>query len=366
MGQPIDQNRNIGLDIIRATAILMVLTSHSWLIFIAGRYYLSIFGVIGVELFFILSGFLLGSILFKEFAIAPFSFKTLKIFWIRRWFRTLPLYFIFLLFNICVTNVIFETKVWNWKYFFFLQNFVGPHPSMMIEAWSLSVEEWFYLSFPLILFSFLRFFKDKRRGFLWLTVGYICLFTGLRIYFAFEEGLNWDSQIRHIVMLRLDAIGYGVLAAYMLTRYKERIETLQNKFFLFGLGLGLGAICFYFYCKSAGMLNSAYFKILLFPLLSFSAIFILYKCIWVDIKIPLIKTLIVKMSLYSYSAYLVHMAIVVPTFQSFEIFKKEPIITYTIYVIVVFVISHFTFRFIEQPFLKIRDTFFKYHTREKA
>ena len=125
--------RNFGLDFIRATAILMVLVSHgrTFLPEFEYRDYLGVFGFLGVELFFVLSGFLLGSILFKEFALRDYGFNTLKQFWIRRWFRTLPLYFIFVLLNIFLLQHFFGQKEWSWTYFLFLQNFTTPHPSIV-------------------------------------------------------------------------------------------------------------------------------------------------------------------------------------------------------------------------------------------
>lgn len=82
--------RNIGLDLPRAAAITLVVASH----------YVShypLLGVYGVELFFALSGFLIGGILYRELA-APgdWTLPRVKRFWLRRWYRTLPNYYLFL------------------------------------------------------------------------------------------------------------------------------------------------------------------------------------------------------------------------------------------------------------------------------
>lgn len=76
----------------RAIAITMVITAHSLFLF---KDYdnslfdiLHVFGFLGVEIFFVLSGFLIGGILFRLFTSNEVSFYDIKHFWIRRWFRT--------------------------------------------------------------------------------------------------------------------------------------------------------------------------------------------------------------------------------------------------------------------------------------
>ena len=80
----------------------------------------------GVELFFVLSGFLIGGILIRLFEEPKvFGWKELLNFWLRRWFRTLPNYYLVLILNIIIVyfGVIKEDfSQFNWKFFFFLQN----------------------------------------------------------------------------------------------------------------------------------------------------------------------------------------------------------------------------------------------------
>lgn len=341
------KQRNFGLDLLRATAILMVLVSHGRVFLPEFGYkdYLGVFGFLGVELFFVLSGFLLGSILFKEFALKTYTLDTLKQFWIRRWFRTLPLYFIFLILNIFVLQYFFGEKEWTWTYFFFLQNFITPHPSMMGEAWSLSVEEWFYISFPLLLFCLLIFFKDKKRGFFLLTLFYVIFFTFLRIYFAIEPNLDWDYRVRKIVTLRLDSIGYGVLTVYFMINYQEFINKNNNKFFYIGLIIFTSTLIMFFYFKST-TLDSFFPRAFIFSIASLGFALIIIKVVEFDISNMFFVNIIKKMSLYSYSAYLLHLSVIIPLFKSFEIHKELPILTFIAYILTVFFISSYIYIYI--------------------
>lgn len=126
------KHRIFGLDVMRAMAIVMVVVAHAVFVFkgYSNSFFdiLHIFGFLGVEIFFVLSGFLIGGILFKLFRTKDVSFMDLKHFWIRRWFRTLPLYFLFLIINILIALLTgFELPNSLWKYLFFLQNFSDTH-----------------------------------------------------------------------------------------------------------------------------------------------------------------------------------------------------------------------------------------------
>jgi len=112
-------NRNLGLDLIRAVAISLVLFAHSIQSVIFG---ISI-GVLGVEIFFVLSGYLIGQILIRDFSNNA-SISTLANFWLRRWFRTLPLYYAIILFKFIFIDHSLGYKIF--AFVFFLQNnFVG-------------------------------------------------------------------------------------------------------------------------------------------------------------------------------------------------------------------------------------------------
>lgn len=138
-----------GLDALRSLAILLVFSDHAYAFFLdATKQSLSIsqfplihFGWTGVDLFFVLSGFLIGKQLWLELHNTP-SIRIGR-FLVRRGMRIWPLYFAFIATMICLRNPV------SWKSFwpdiFFITNYI---PGQIAGGWSLSTEEQFYLVVP--------------------------------------------------------------------------------------------------------------------------------------------------------------------------------------------------------------------------
>ena len=95
-----NNERNFGLDLIRFIAIFLVVIVHSSF-FLNQNFINSIYIIDGVDLFFVLSGFLIGKIIINNIIVKnKIEFKDVKSFLIRRWFRTIPNYVLFLIINI--------------------------------------------------------------------------------------------------------------------------------------------------------------------------------------------------------------------------------------------------------------------------
>jgi peptidoglycan/LPS O-acetylase OafA/YrhL len=151
------ENRNLGLDMLRALAITMVFVGHG-----VSLHGLPILGELGtgVDLFFVLSGFLIGRIYFLSQRDPTF---TLWAFWQARWWRTLPPYFAALAIYALAMPYYSHEPIAGY-YALFVQNFVG-----MVgfnASWSLCVEEHFYLLLPLFGCAVERF--GDRRQLRWL------------------------------------------------------------------------------------------------------------------------------------------------------------------------------------------------------
>ena len=202
---------NPGLDLVRSAAILLVLYSHAADWFVAGAQETTratSLGAVGVELFFALSGFLIGGILLRvrDARLTP---ATLARFWARRWMRTLPAYYA------VFTALCLWFGVWDWPSFAFMQNFfqfsrwapLSPH------SWSLVLEEWFYFLFPLLLLPLGR--VRHAVPLLCLALVALCT-TGQALALHGTLHVAGDPNINPL--LRLDAPAWGVLAAWQVRR----------------------------------------------------------------------------------------------------------------------------------------------------
>ena len=207
--------RIFGLDLMRATAILMVLFGHCLWIFPESNSFihqlLLLCGFLGVELFFVLSGFLIGKIIYTHYIKENFGVSSLLTFLKRRWYRTLPNYFLVLLLVLTVVYFFGHIPSYSWKYFFFLQNFNSTMPRFFPESWSLSVEEFAYVFFPFILLLSTRFFKPKNKPqfFLIIILIMIAVFGATKIYYQLTTTnislQQWNLALKAVVIYRLDS-----------------------------------------------------------------------------------------------------------------------------------------------------------------
>jgi peptidoglycan/LPS O-acetylase OafA/YrhL len=213
--------RIFGLDAMRAVAIALVVMWHSWDALQAAVPGLGYpLYVDGVDLFFVLSGYLVGGILLNTVVEGRSGWPgRLLDFWQRRWLRTLPNYYLFLLVNVVLVALGFYGGVLNrntWGYALFLQN-VWKHVDLFFwESWSLVVEEWFYLLFPLLVALLSGLMKPQRA---FRTVLLAMLVAPTIVRFAMADGVaslwHLEQGVRKLVMTRLDAIGFGVLAVLL-------------------------------------------------------------------------------------------------------------------------------------------------------
>nr|WP_294899539.1 acyltransferase [uncultured Pedobacter sp.] len=328
------------LDTIRAVAVFLVVISHWY-----GTNNLISklpLGLIGVNIFFIISGFLITNILLGykskiESHKEPFSFY-LKKFYYRRTLRIFPIYYL-LLFGILIFNLHdFEGNAW-W-HFAYLSNFYfvfvkNGWEGVISPLWSLSVEEQFYLFWPfLILFSSKKIINIFPIG--------LILFAIVYRYFKPEEFTLWNYSL----MGALDALGAGALIAI----YK--IENMNKK---------LNAILIFIFII-LGVLNF-YYDINQLPLVvNIVGFYIIVWCIGISNK-SVSFTFEIPFILYlgriSYGIYLYHNFI--PRWYFVEIPKILNILLPWFFLIVLSSISYY---FIELPLLKLKDKKFNENERK--
>ena len=345
-----------------------------WLVYLVHN----TFGVLGVELFFVLSGFLIGNILIKTFISDDFSPVSISNFWIRRWFRTLPLYWLILTANIVLNWVIGHSDIEIPKVLFyvFLQNLWHPHPlHFFTESWSLAVEEWFYLTLPITIFLAARVFKPSNRQMFLLRVfvGYLSVFLLARFINAFHPiyGQNQDAGIRKVVMFRLDAVMYGVLMAWLSNFRKAELDRFKNGLMLLGAA-GIASI-FYFITDPQLQITDGSIPFLRFASDAFLYLLIpLFFSFWLPfvngiytIRNRSLSRFFAHISKISYSMYLVHFSLLHTLF-SFIINRATHVVfvffLLLVYWAMVIAVSTILYKFFELPVTQLRERF---STKEK-
>lgn len=357
----IDYNKRIyGLDVFRAIAILIVVVGHG------GGISGDLFNAIpeiplpnGVELFFVLSGFLIGGIFIREIdKSGTFSISQLVHFWKRRWFRTLPNYYLVLIANAVLVYLgITHGNIDHFgiEFFFFFQNFATGFTDFFWESWSLSIEEWFYIFLPIIGFCFLKILPAKRALLLTiLTLLGAPLFYRILIadieYDHFWAGIN----ISKVVLTRLDAIIYGVLAAFIKHYYAQSWK--QYKYPLFIAGLIITYVNVFVEIQP----NDFYFRTFYFSVTSFGMMLLLPLADQTtSFKVPALGKAITHISLISYSMYLIHMGIVAGIIEKNFMPNTTTghAVMYLVYWGTTILLSTLIYRYFERPTTQLRERF---------
>lgn len=137
------------LDLLRGLAIILVLFRH-YNIFTP----LFNIGWMGVDLFFVLSGYLVSGLLFKEY-LKYGSIKAMR-FLIRRGFKIYPLFYLLMIITI-ILQILIKKPLTSYQLFselLFVQNYFG---NFYYHTWSLAVEEHFYVLLTILIFISIKF-----------------------------------------------------------------------------------------------------------------------------------------------------------------------------------------------------------------
>ncbi|NTS78277.1 acyltransferase [Catenovulum sp. SM1970] len=195
-------NRVVQLDILRAIAILSVFLAHTVLSYGAPSVIAPLqFGGTGVDLFFVLSGWLIGSQLFSE--LNKFGNIEIRRFWVRRWMRTLPAYYAVLIFTIIQLSLTKDSFEFPFHYFFFTQNYDLPLTFFHV-SWSLCVEEQFYLVIAPAIVLLAKVNRHTRTAILLLILLLPSVFRYLGWYDSNEQThVRWDCCIMGIILAHL-------------------------------------------------------------------------------------------------------------------------------------------------------------------
>ena len=354
-----------GLDHLRALAIIIVFLFHypivthgqpDWLPGFAK------FGWTGVDLFFVLSGFLISSQLFAE--MKKGQSISLKEFFIKRFFRILPAFWVTVALYFCIPAFREKESLPPlWKFLTFTQN-LGLNirdKGTFSHCWSLCVEEHFYLLLPFVLILLLTFNLFKRSWWLLLLLfafGFIIrIYSFNNIFLPQSETgyswLYWYQYIYYPTYTRLDGllVGVSIAALYQFVpAVWNSIARYGNLFIVLGLAILTGA---WFLCENQMSFNASVFG---YPViaLGYGAMVVgaispscfLYK--WKSKFATLIATL-------SFAIYLTHKGVIHITHQLLSDFKIDSNLMLLICIATCFCFGYVMHLTIEKPFMKLRS-----------
>ena len=224
-------NRLRELDFLRGVAIILVLIRHSSI-----NHFLVNMGWIGVDLFFVLSGFLVSGLLFKEYK--RFGKLNVKRFLIRRGFKIYPLFYVtalpYILIKILDDDFSLTHLLGDLT---FLQNYVSNWGYLYAAGWSLAVEEHFYLGIAGILYLGQKTFLFKNAILekdVWFDNVVRIILLILTSVFCFRLMSNYylfnNAKLFSLTHLRIDSLLAGVLLSYF---YYFKFEKLKEYYLNF-------------------------------------------------------------------------------------------------------------------------------------
>lgn len=360
-----------GLDLLRAIAIAWVMLFHAYIVGGLGTDYpmlqrIASAGWMGVDLFFVLSGYLIGSQLLKSFSRGqPLA---LKDFYVRRAFRVLPAFLV-------VLALYFAWPAFReapgiqppWQFLTFTVNFLIDYEAnkAFSHVWSLCVEEHFYLFFPLLAWWLTR--RPSVAKFTTVCVAIVCFGIAIRGYVWLCElapvlnvegarsfGQRFIEDIYYPTYTRLDGLLAGVVLAAIRT-YRPtlwtRLETKANAMLLAGIGVAACAI--WIFQDRTGFIAT----LLGYPMLSAGLALLVAAGAsthgWMaTIKVPGAGWL----ALVSYSLYLTHKAVYhLVENNLLTRWDAHGVFAFAIYAVAALTAGALLHHAVERPFLRLRE-----------
>ncbi|MFD2378056.1 acyltransferase family protein [Ottowia pentelensis] len=306
----------------RTIAISVVLMNHGFLGFFVGpglsrwegwRAALSACAVFSIEWLFVLSGFLIGSMMIRSFETRGGWGASARDFWLRRWFRTIPNYYLFLLVNALLAWWGVEEGRFAWSFALFSQNLASAQvkPLFFAEAWSLALDEWFYFLMPLLLGLAALLTRLERRQLFWIVAGLLIGVPSVlrTVVTPSAHFFQWDDDIRRVTLMHLDATGWGVVAAILSRWHPRWWASWQGAKALLGLTLTIGAAAAMFYFMLIDWRGFAGGRFNDLALIAAPGVGIVLILPWLASQragVPGLRWLAARMGDYSYSVYLCH------------------------------------------------------------
>lgn len=347
-----EKKLNPWLDLCRSIAIVMVILSHGRVFLLPvfpSAQHLKFGGFLGVELFFVLSGFLIGRIIFDKVERTNTAFGWIPSFWFRRWMRTYPSYILFLILNaLLIDSIRTDARPDFLSFSIFTQSLTTPHPSFFGEAWSLAVEEVFYFLFPIVISAFLFIKTNKRKSIMWAIATMIVMSLAFRVNAAINTHMTFN-EIRSISLYRLDSLMIGVIFSWLFLSKKINIVSK--------LGILLIPTAIYISAKpDAFMDDSILLKIFLFNIANIGFACLITVFYHMDVT-AIVRAVTSRMARWSYAAYLTNLPVLY--FINYYIPKPASLVgcisVWTLFIIMTILSSKLVYELFEVKVLQLRD-----------
>lgn len=332
------------IDGLRAIAVLPVILFHAGFIFFKGGY-------VGVDIFFVISGYLITSIIIAKLKNNNFSFHD---FYLRRSRRILPVLFFVTMVTIpfslalltpgdqdsyaisLMAIPLFITNIVFWKQSGYFDTSTELKP--LIHTWSLAVEEQYYILFP--LFLFLCWKIGKKFTLISLTLLFI---ASLKL--AEWGNINAESASFYLLPTRGFELLIGVFCAFYFDKTtKLNFDKLLSEI-LGIMGMIMIILSILFFDKNTPVPGIS----VLLPTIG-TALIILFSTKGTIIAQLLSKKVFVFIGLISYSAYLWHQPLL--AFLKYQYIDEFPLFLKLFSLPVVLILSIFSWKYIETPFRK--------------
>jgi peptidoglycan/LPS O-acetylase OafA/YrhL len=355
-------SRANGLDTLRAAAIALVFMNH-YMAFVSGTPTFgwgSAVGWTGVDLFFVLSGYLIANQIFA--GLARGATLSLSSFYARRALRTLPVFWLVLALYFLFPAVMGgKPPPPLWRFLTFTQN-IGLAPGTAFShAWSLCVEEQFYLILPLVLAIGAWCGLGRSQG--WTLLSALLLIgVGSRVILWLEYGSVYADYYPHIyysTLCRFDEFLPGIAVAMLKNFHRplwERITRHGQRVLAIG-AVATGALL-YLECRFNDIEGYGYTFTLTavgYSLLAVSFAVLVTAALspssWLHrVRIPGAY----HIALWSYSIYLSHKAVMMILRRLLQPFDVAPFVLVCVIAIASVLIGALLYWLVESPFMAIR------------
>jgi peptidoglycan/LPS O-acetylase OafA/YrhL len=314
-------------------------------------------GAYGVDLFFALSAYLITTLLIREEEVRG-SIDT-RAFYVRRILRIWPLYFFFIAIAALVP-IWDKTQHLGWPFiagYLLLSGnwvyvFLGLPHSIAGPLWSVSIEEQFYLVWPLALR------RLSRRQLVFVVIGLLVVANAVRVFLVYSHVLG--AAIEYNTLARIDAIAFGILVAYFLGSEAPSLSLFSRS------ALAVGSLVLWCLVASYTNLNAqtevapVMGTLLGRPLVAMAAAGLLVAVIGapaVGARV-LTHSWLTYLGRISYGLYVYHAA---GLLVAWHLFRGNSVKVYAAYALAGFsltvIFSAISYRWLESPFLKMKERF---------